>query len=91
MSERMDQAFAIVNAEIERVAQEAGRQPSPGEFWHIIDEALFTSVPDRIEVGYTMVEWDPPAEGDVLPNGTRGHYHARIDRSAGRALNIGRH
>jgi hypothetical protein len=35
--------------------------------------------------------WDPPSDGDVLPNGMQHHYHARIDRSGTLRLNIGRH
>lgn len=70
--------------------------PARDEFFRILDECTDLEVTpwqrsliDRLYSG--VQEWDAPAGGDVLPNGMPHRLHATIDRSAGRALNIGRH
>jgi hypothetical protein len=66
---------------------------SRDEFYEFIETAMpdVTLAPWQERILDSVYEWDAPAEGDVLPNGMRVRYHARIDASAGRALNIGRH
>jgi hypothetical protein len=56
------------------------------EFVHAVNEGVADTF-----TGYRTPEWDPPAKGDVLPNGMRGRFHAVIDRSDQIRLGIGRH
>jgi hypothetical protein len=61
------------------------------EFYAFIEGADMTILPGQEKVLDAFAPWDPPAEGDVLPNGMRRHYHARADASGTLRLNLGRH